>query len=210
MDFGDLLDFGGKIIGGVMNKSAMNKQRDQIDALNRNKIQWTVEDAKKAGIHPLAALGSPVAGSFASPVANTALGDAVADGAASLGRSFSKSGSLEIENAQLTNERLRAEIELTRAQSRTLTARTMNELRGVDVAGNKLETPGGLAVGGRVLQTNPNFSDAQRWQDRGGDIVENVMGLAAMMADIYQTMKPSVQARSDNFERRRERWHSGR
>ena len=77
----------GKVVGGVVNGVTgilgINSQKDansQANALAQqqlayqkelaqNQIQWRVEDAKKAGLHPLAALGvspssfSPVSGS---------------------------------------------------------------------------------------------------------------------------------------------------
>ena len=61
MDFGlsfDPLNF----VGGLMNMSNQNKLAERQENLQRefaqNSIQWRVNDAKKAGIHPIAALGS--------------------------------------------------------------------------------------------------------------------------------------------------------
>lgn len=49
-------------IGGLMNMNNQNKLAERQENLQRefaqNSIQWRVNDAKKAGIHPLAALGS--------------------------------------------------------------------------------------------------------------------------------------------------------
>lgn len=49
-------------IGGLMNMNNQNKlaqrQEDMQRDFAQNSIQWRVNDAKKAGIHPLAALGS--------------------------------------------------------------------------------------------------------------------------------------------------------
>ncbi len=61
MDLGisfDPLNF----IGGLMNMNNQNKLAQRQEDLQRefaqNSIQWRVNDAKKAGIHPVAALGS--------------------------------------------------------------------------------------------------------------------------------------------------------
>lgn len=61
MDFGfsfDPLNF----VGGLMNMNNQNKLAQRQENLQRefaqNSIQWRVNDAKKAGIHPVAALGS--------------------------------------------------------------------------------------------------------------------------------------------------------
>ena len=80
----------GKVVGGVVNGVTgilgINSQKDansQANALAReqleyqkelhkNQIQWKVEDAKKAGLHPLAALG--VSPSSFSPVSGASYG----------------------------------------------------------------------------------------------------------------------------------------
>lgn len=60
----------GDVIGGAMNaraaESAGNKNADLQRQFAQNGVRWRVEDAKKAGIHPLAALG--MTGASASPV----------------------------------------------------------------------------------------------------------------------------------------------
>ena len=78
-----LISAGAGLLGGYLqnrSQSAANSKsiaaqqaiNDQqlafANHLNRNRIQMTVEDAKKAGIHPLAALGASSVGGFASPV----------------------------------------------------------------------------------------------------------------------------------------------
>lgn len=49
-------------VGGLLNMSNQNKLAERQENLQRefaqNSIQWRVNDAKKAGIHPVAALGS--------------------------------------------------------------------------------------------------------------------------------------------------------
>lgn len=74
MDFS--IDIGGAIggalgtIGGLIgNQQSMNFAKDQFayqKELAKNQIQWRVEDAKKAGVHPMAALG--LASTSFSPV----------------------------------------------------------------------------------------------------------------------------------------------
>jgi hypothetical protein len=80
----------GKVVGGVVNgvtgllgvkgqkdanSSANALAREQLEyqkELHKNQIQWKVEDAKKAGLHPLAALG--VSPSSFSPVSGASSG----------------------------------------------------------------------------------------------------------------------------------------
>ncbi len=86
--WGAIASIGGALLGGLMQKKASDKTnainasyndamiqlgREQFEyqkELNKNQIQWRVDDAKKAGLHPMAALGlqsssfSPVSSSF--------------------------------------------------------------------------------------------------------------------------------------------------
>lgn len=90
------------IIGGLFNKSSADDTRAATQAIAdrnialqkefaQNGIQWRVEDAKKAGIHPIYALGgsgasfSPVSANFS---ADTSLGSAFAQAGQDLGRSI--------------------------------------------------------------------------------------------------------------------------
>lgn len=53
-----LIGLGGSLASGLFGKSAADKNIKMQKQFAQNGIQWKVEDAKKAGIHPLAALGS--------------------------------------------------------------------------------------------------------------------------------------------------------
>lgn len=59
---GPLIGAGSSILGGVLSDRASAKQAEKDRELQKEfakqGIQWRVEDARKAGIHPLAALGS--------------------------------------------------------------------------------------------------------------------------------------------------------
>lgn len=105
-------------------RSAADQER-QI-ALQRefaqNGIRWRVEDAKKAGLHPLAALGAtganytPVTATYSDP------GNPFADSARQMGQNLSRSimatrtqeerkmTALQLENQQLQNDYLRSQI----------------------------------------------------------------------------------------------------
>lgn len=98
----------GKALGGVVQAK---RARDRQDS----SIQRLVADARAAGIHPLAALGSPIAGSFGTPMTGSAVGDAV-DGwrASSLD---SKQGKLL--DAQIATEEAKRLALLSEATSRT-------------------------------------------------------------------------------------------
>lgn len=65
---GALANFGFGLANQIQGQKNFNKQFAYQDDYNKNAIQWRVADARKAGLHPLAALGSNGAGvgSFAS------------------------------------------------------------------------------------------------------------------------------------------------
>jgi len=68
--FGDVLEGLGNMAGVASSDKWANKNLDLQRDAAKNSIQWRVADAKKAGIHPLYALGNP--GISISPVSNDA------------------------------------------------------------------------------------------------------------------------------------------
>lgn len=128
----------GKIIGGIFgqNEAANALHAQQVMAQNninlqrefaQHGIQWKVEDAKRAGIHPIYALGgsgasfTPVSANF---TADTSMANAFAGAGQDIGRAiqstrtapdradaFAKtSQALSIERQQLENENLKLEL----------------------------------------------------------------------------------------------------
>ena len=87
---GNLIAAGANIIGGLMSKSSQDKAAANNIKLQRefaqHGIRWKVEDAKAAGLHPLAALGAQTS-SFA-PI--SVGGDPLAGGLAAAGQDISR------------------------------------------------------------------------------------------------------------------------
>lgn len=135
---GNIISAGASVLGGFLGRdsakdqaAATERARQENIALQRefaqNGIQWRVEDAKKAGIHPIYALGSsgasftPVSSAFA---ADTSLPNALASAGQDIGRAVnaSRSGSqrvdaftkaaqaLQLEKGGLENEVLKLEL----------------------------------------------------------------------------------------------------
>lgn len=135
---GALVGAGASLLGGLLNKSSSDKAQaaSQQQALRQEAlqkefaqhgIQWRVEDAKKAGIHPIYALGgsgasySPVSSNFS---ADTSIGSALAaagqDVSGAINRTRTQgqredaftiaSKQLALEKGGLENELLRTEI----------------------------------------------------------------------------------------------------
>lgn len=133
---GALISGGSTLLGGYLGGQAQDKANAANREMNAENIkmqkefaqsgvQWKVEDAKKAGIHPLAALGAQTH-SFApasigeSP--NTAMGDSIANMGQNIAQAYSASTSKndrlineamrmeQLDNARLQNELLRSQI----------------------------------------------------------------------------------------------------
>lgn len=135
---GAALAAGANIIGGLMGKKSADAARhsqEQMAAQNialqrefaQSGIQWKVEDAKKAGVHPIYALGAPTH-SFApvsiSSTADNSMPAAMSAAGQDIGRAINStrteaqrvdaftraSQALTLERGQLENEILRADL----------------------------------------------------------------------------------------------------
>lgn len=134
---GDIIGAGASLIAA--NKAA-NTQKDinneniaQSREFAQTGIQWRVADAKAAGIHPLAAMGVPLASAPTLQVGDTGVADAYARMGQSLGRAADavltreernkkqQLDALTLERASLENELLRSQISnVNRANNPTL------------------------------------------------------------------------------------------
>lgn len=142
--FKELLSVGTSLLGGLLGKSATDKANEintqnqlRQEALQRefaqSGIQWKVEDAKKAGIHPLYALGANTVSYAPNVVGNvpdTSLPNALAKSGQDISRSleatrtadqssaaFTKtSQDLQLQNAALQNDLLATQIAKMRGQ----------------------------------------------------------------------------------------------
>lgn len=119
----------GSLAGGLLGNWLSTKNQKNRDEYNvqqqerfaRNSIQWRVEDAKKAGIHPLVALGAQ--GASYQPVLDTSndggLGASVSNAAEYISQGMANSKTdpvtkqaqtLELKRMELENQKLEAEI----------------------------------------------------------------------------------------------------
>lgn len=112
-----LIAAGGSLLGGLLGKSSAKSARKADKHMMQNKIAWTVADAKRSGISPLAALGSPASGAWTSAQPSNAMGDAVAQGANQLAQAASGKKSNALQDSLLT-----AQIRRTNAETSNLIA----------------------------------------------------------------------------------------
>lgn len=198
----------GKLAGGFMDRSTANAKIRSDAALAEQNIklqkefatkgiQWKVDDAKAAGVHPLFALGastqsfSPVSvGSSSSGNMSETLGGAGQDIGRAINATMSstdrKSASgkaaeaLALERGTLENDLLRTQIA---SQAAKLTQAGGNPAmpslrkRAIEGQGNtneigeedKFKKRPKMRMGGRDVLTNPNTSNMESTEDRYGD-----------------------------------------
>lgn len=139
--WGNIIPAVGSIVGGLLNSNATSdanaanlmfqrnnmKRQARLQKLFANRgIQWKVRDARKAGIHPLYALGASTTsyapqsvGNVATP--DTAMGDALSSASQHIGRAINatsthdqaftgKMQALQLERGTLENELLRSQL----------------------------------------------------------------------------------------------------
>lgn len=158
----------------------------------KNALTWRVADAKRAGVHPLAALGFQ--GTSYSPQSlgiGSSLSDAGQAVDASLNRLTDENGrrmqELQLEKAGLENDLLRSQIVSHRINSagRPPTVRARDDSppgpEHVGLRDSWLSTVPGITL------TDPRNSDAQKVQDRYGDLLENIYGVRNWFRDMQYT-----------------------
>lgn len=110
----------GGLLSNRRNESNANKQADLQKLFAKNSVQWKVADAKKAGIHPLYALGANTT-SYAPIAINDSLGPALQAAGQDVSRAMYanadsetrgnvRTEALRLENMGLQNDLLRAQI----------------------------------------------------------------------------------------------------
>lgn len=194
----DIIGAGAQLIGGLLGRQSA-KEANEANARNaannialqrefaQNAIQWKVQDAEKAGLHPLAALGANTM-SF-SPVSVGATGaDPLGDSLRSMGQDITRA------SAAYASKDKRADAAQTVAAGQELTANKLRLenmdlqnkiLRSKLVTMNQPATPPGvefpvpekakpeerppLMVFGKRWDTNPNTSPMKAWEDQYGD-----------------------------------------
>lgn len=211
---GGLISAGASLLGGALNNRAQEKNLNNANAfsatqsgLDRNLqrefarygLRWRVNDARAAGLHPLAALGAQLSpatptGQMGQFESGSAKGDAIRAAGAALAESVARQGKEKAETRYLN-----AQADLTEIQARdSLVARTAQaQHTDVNTPGFKevqqqrtvplISTPFGN------IRTSKN-ADAQTYEDRYGEVAGSMLGFSNVSADVWQTLKDAVVA----------------
>lgn len=142
---GPLIAAGANLVGGIMGQNAQREAAARQEAIAERNIelqkefaqsgiQWKVQDAAKAGVHPLYALGASTT-SFAPVSVGTPSGSPMGEGIARMGQDLSRAvtstsnatqratsfsnamSGLQLENQSLQNDYLRSQIARLKAQT---------------------------------------------------------------------------------------------
>lgn len=178
---GSIISAGSSLLGGLFGKSAQEKANKQALKFQKNFIQYRVEDAKKAGIHPLAALG---ASANYSPVSTAGFGDSIAQAGAAIGDGLNRSQDKKASaGMQKLNEMLitsnidtnKAQADLYRAQALNATQEARN--KAIGAVGGKNTLPNFM---GKEIPYAKNTSSAQDMEDQIGGLADILAGIAVL------------------------------
>lgn len=143
---GSLISAGSDLLGGLLGKKSADKglsAQNELFARNvelqrefaQNGIRWRVEDAKRAGVHPLFALGG--SGASYTPQAmsldyGNSIGDALSSAGQNIGRAVSST--LTADERMYDQERKRLELQRMRNENALLEAQYMNSINKLNTA----------------------------------------------------------------------------
>lgn len=204
---GSLISAGASLLGGIMGNRSNAKANEKNEAMQRdfanNSIAWRVADAKRAGIHPVYALGAPTMSVSPSHVGDTSMPAALSQMGQDVGRAVNatRSGQQKMDATveALTLTRMGLENDLLASQ-----------IAQINQGGRQPNFPGGrMMVDGqgdvpeiiidpqrtphtygpdRRVNVNSGASDAQVYEDRYGDSLQEIYGIRNWLADHYPWM----------------------
>lgn len=203
---GNLLGRGGSS-GPTTDWNYANWQASRDD----NYLQRRVADGAKAGLSPLAAIGAtgvggipqPMTGGGSTPEMNwSETGSHIGNALQQLLESpeAARAAATKRRMDDLAERQAEADLELTRARSRSIIDEASHPIRGIGGRGNGVVVADGdLSAGksqatpvqvlGKKILINRNSSDAQDWENRYGQVGEAVGGALNMATDAVKTLK---------------------
>lgn len=208
---GPAISAGASLIGGFMSKNAQeDANRRSAEAAQKNRqmqmhfaehgIRMRVNDAKKAGIHPIYALGAqtptytPTSQTF-TPESGVASGLAAAG--QDIGRAFNATRTAPeresafttaMQSLQLKNAELDTQIKQTDLASRVArlsqTSSPPLPTDPITLPWGKLDPATPLVAEGTKLNLDRSWSDGSTFEDRWGEWGGSAAGLAVMVNDL--------------------------
>ena len=216
---GELLGAGSRILGGLFGRSSrrraerqaagqFERQMNFAEDMRDRRIQRTVADANKAGIHPLYALGASqnvsaptfIAGQHGS---GSGLGTGLAEAAGALGRSLAGKRVTPVQDAQIKMfgaqiEESNARASLARAEADSIRKRTeqqVNEVRtfplpSARIPKRKLSPPMTLVWSKKGRGWTPSrTTPAEVYEEEYGDLGGSLLGGARFLGDMHDLFR---------------------
>lgn len=208
---GGLLSGGLGLLGASWQNTAADNAADEAwdrqKKMLTNQIQWRVQDATKAGLHPLAALGiNPASGpavanigggDLGAPLAQMGqdVGDAISRFADPAEKTAASLAKLQLERGSLENDLLRQQIASQRMKN--LQQRSPGIAGGLQYPDGSL-VPGDNKMGSKAVVYHDGTvmkvgqpGVAQQMADNYGDIVQELYGMYRLGVDYYN--QPQIQ-----------------
>lgn len=153
----------------------------------QNSIQWKTEDAKKAGIHPLYAMGASTMNPSFSVQGGNEMGEAIRDIA----------NKLPSDLEALQKKNIEADIALKMARASEVAKRTqsLNSQQDSVILEDNPKPRKELhskrqdiktIIGGLMPDKSPGYIDANRIPERYGDEAKDILGLVALWNDFWR------------------------
>jgi hypothetical protein len=212
MVWGSAIGAAGSLIGGFLGRKSAKKAEARAYERFKRRIQDTAVDAKQAGIHPLAALGSAV--NYVPAQGSSALGDSIATSAEMIGRGVDqaaepkpkerKEDPLQRQLLEARIDRERAEIEaLKAATSRTRASALREATRGVG-PGIQAKLNGEEKVQPLTTRFGSHGESTPAYTP-GTDLGEQVVGLALDTSNWFKSIQPDKGSKRPNPRKDRKR-----
>lgn len=197
------------LAGGIMGSKSAAADRKYQKEYAQNSVQWRAADAKKAGIHPLAALGH--SGAQYQPVGDGGLGSAVSQAGQQLGSAVSASPKNKLATA-LGESSMRvdaANVELLQAQKLQILDGIRKSQQGIKPMTTNLPSPEKTTrpiVGGKPLPHDKTSSDAEAYEQRYGDIAQEIGGAVTAYQDFISPKMRMKVNRMSKADREKLSW----
>lgn len=211
---GSLISAGSSLIGGLLGRDEAKDNIKMQLAFAKNGIQWKAQDALKAGIHPLYAMGAPTM-SFQNVVSG--MPEAVANAGQDISRAVAagmdegqKSDAyttalraLQLQRGGLENELLRTQIAKLNAPG---TPPSMPGPRDRPIVDGQGDTRAPITpIEGITLRPRKSESPAQDVEDEYGEAADFV-GAVRMARDASPAVQNFVAAEWNNIKRGTPTW----
>lgn len=200
---GSVLSAGTSLLGGYLGRESQEDQRAKNEALQRefaqNSVQWRVADAKKAGIHPLYAMGaptmSPSVGVQNDPLASAigGMGGDITRAATAMSSPVEKMNVTQtaLEDMQLTNMALRNDLLASQIRKLNQPGNPPGVNPPIGDAGTvpvdpKIEQNPRMIMDGEETRGDPEWSPTKVLSDSYGDenpVVQYIYGPLKMWKD---------------------------